>query len=62
MTFQTEFEFEPARRPRAGYRTRVAGTEAMTRSNPYDLGLDRNQAVSFKDNSALGSHIGWKFK
>src|SRR5882762_819302 len=41
---ETEFEFEPARRPRAGYRTRVAGTEAMTRSNPYDLGLDRNQA------------------
>src|SRR6266853_76408 len=41
---ETEFEFETARRPRAGYRTRVAGTEAMTRSNPYDLGLDRNQA------------------
>jgi fatty-acyl-CoA synthase len=45
---EIEFEFGQARRPHARHRTRVAGIEAqelaMTRSNPYDVGLDRNPA------------------
>src|SRR5437870_2582890 len=43
---EIEFEFGQARRPHARHWTRVAGIEAqelaMTRSNPYDVGLDRN--------------------